>query len=162
MKNSTPTTKTFSKKIPQKHIVNVLKKDNGMRKVKKVVQSFAQAVKEINDPRTSEGAIQYPLDEILFTALAAVICGSGSYYDFETFEKNKSQRECRVETSSLYTCKKDNTSPSMEKPLVVVTKSKDNVCSMSCLLGIPTMASLSDNLLRKNNFTGAPLIEGHR
>ena len=89
MKNSTPTTKTSHKKAPQRHIVNVLKKDNQQRKVKKVAQSFAQTIKEINDPRTSEGAIQYPLDEILFTALAAVICGSESYDDFETFGKEQ-------------------------------------------------------------------------
>ena len=78
MKNSTPTTKTSHKKAPQKHIVNVLKKDNQQRKVKKAAQSFAQTVKEINDPRTSEGALQYPLDEILFTALAAVISNTMS------------------------------------------------------------------------------------
>ena len=29
MKNNTPTTKTSTKKVPQKRIVNVLKKDNG-------------------------------------------------------------------------------------------------------------------------------------
>jgi len=77
-----PTTKTSPPKAWSKHIVNVLKKDNGTRKVKKVAQSFAQAVKELKAPRTSESAILYPLDEIFFTALAAVIFGSESCYDF--------------------------------------------------------------------------------
>ena len=85
MTNSTPTTKTSPQKARPKHIVNVLKKDNGTRKVKKV----AQSVQELKDPRTSEGAILYPLDEILFTALAAVLCGSESCYDFETFGKTQ-------------------------------------------------------------------------
>ena len=62
MKNNTPSTKTSNKKAAQKHTVNVLKKDDGTRKVKKVVQSFA---------------------------LAAVICGSESYCDFETFGKEQ-------------------------------------------------------------------------
>jgi len=89
MKNSTPTTKTSHKKALQKHIVNALNKDNQQRKIKKIAKMFVQTVKKMNDPRTSEGAIQYPLDEILFTALAAVLCGSESYYDFETFGKTQ-------------------------------------------------------------------------
>jgi predicted transposase YbfD/YdcC len=73
------------KSVSKKQVVNTLKKDNGQRTVKKVVQTFKQAVKEIDDPRTREGAIDDPLVELLFTSLAAVICGSTSYYDFETF-----------------------------------------------------------------------------
>jgi predicted transposase YbfD/YdcC len=66
-----------------KRIVNTVKKDNGQRQIKAVTKTFAAAVKEIDDPRTWE--VDYPLREILFTALVAVCCGSESYYDFETF-----------------------------------------------------------------------------
>ena len=66
-----------------KRIVNTVKKDNGQRKIKAVAKTFAAAVKEIDDSRTWE--VAYPLQEILFTALVAVCCGSESYYDFETF-----------------------------------------------------------------------------
>jgi predicted transposase YbfD/YdcC len=75
------------KNAGKKQVVNTLKKDNGQRKLKKVAKTFKEAVKEIDDPRTREGAVDYPLVEILFSALAAVICGSESYYDFETFGK---------------------------------------------------------------------------
>jgi predicted transposase YbfD/YdcC len=57
------------------------------RKTKKVAQTFKIAVKEIDDPRTREGAIDDPLAEILFTALIAVLCGAVSYSDFEAFGK---------------------------------------------------------------------------
>jgi predicted transposase YbfD/YdcC len=73
------------KSAGKKQVVNTIKKDNGQRKIKKVVETFKEAVQEIDDPRTRKGAIDYPLVEILFIALAAVICGSESYYDFETF-----------------------------------------------------------------------------
>jgi predicted transposase YbfD/YdcC len=71
------------KNVGKKPIVNTLKNDNGQRKVKKVAKTFAQAVAEIDDPRTWPPT--YPLAEILFVALVAVICGSASYSDFETF-----------------------------------------------------------------------------
>ena len=41
--------------------------DNGRRKVNAIAQTFATAVNEIDDPRTSD--VDYPLAEILFTAL---------------------------------------------------------------------------------------------
>ena len=71
----------------REHIVNTIKKDNSDRKIKRVRNTFAAAVKEIDDPRTWE--VDYPLVEILFTALVAVCCGSTSYYDFETFGKEQ-------------------------------------------------------------------------
>src|SRR5215469_5493134 len=83
MKNDSQSTNVTSKVNKQKHTVNTVKKDNGQRKIKKIAHEFAEAVKEIDDPRTRE--VDYPLDEILFIALVAVICGSESYYDFETF-----------------------------------------------------------------------------
>jgi predicted transposase YbfD/YdcC len=70
-------------KNAKKPIVNTIKKDNGRRKIKAISQTFATAVKEIDDPRTTD--VDYPLAEILFTALVAVCCGSESFYDFETF-----------------------------------------------------------------------------
>jgi predicted transposase YbfD/YdcC len=73
------------KNTSKKQIVNTVKKDNGQRKTKKVAQTFKIAVNEIDDPRTREGAIDYSLTEILFTALIAVLCGADSYSDFEAF-----------------------------------------------------------------------------
>ena len=63
-------------KNAKKPIVNTIKKDNGRRKIKAISQTFATAVKEIDDPRTTD--VDYPLAEILFTALVAVCCGSES------------------------------------------------------------------------------------
>ena len=48
MKNNTATTKTSTRKTLQKHIVNVLKKDNQQRKVKKTVKSFAQGCVKVH------------------------------------------------------------------------------------------------------------------
>ena len=70
-----------------KRIVNTIKKDNGQRKIKAVRKTFSTAVTAIDDPRTWE--VDYPLREILFTALVAVCCGSESYDDFETFGKEQ-------------------------------------------------------------------------
>ena len=63
----------------EKRFVNTIKIDNSRRKVKKIALTFDNAVKEIDDPRTKSGAIDYPLVEILFTALVAVVCGASSY-----------------------------------------------------------------------------------
>jgi len=72
-----------------KHVVNTVKKDNSQRKVKKIALTFDNAVKEIDDPRTKSGAIDYPLVEILFSALVAVVCGASSYPEIETFGKEQ-------------------------------------------------------------------------
>jgi len=72
-----------------KRIVNTVKKDNSTRKLKTITKTFSAAINEIDDPRTWE--VDYPLREILFTALVAVCCGSESYYDFETFGKEQLQ-----------------------------------------------------------------------
>ena len=66
-------------------IINAVKKDNSRRKLKTITETFSAAVNEIDNPRTWE--IDYPLREVLFTALVAVCCGSESYYDFETLPK---------------------------------------------------------------------------
>jgi hypothetical protein len=68
-------------------IVNTLKKDNGHRKVKKVAEAFTTIVKKIDDPRVQTDSIHYPLSEILFIALSAVLCGGESYHDFHAFGK---------------------------------------------------------------------------
>ena len=94
MKHASPTPSPVNKINKQKNIVNTVKKDNGQRKLKKIACQFAGAVKEIDDPRTKTGAIDYPLNEILFVALVAVVCGSESFYDFETF--GKEQMRCVV------------------------------------------------------------------
>jgi hypothetical protein len=68
-----------------KRIVNIVKKENQKRKINAIVPDFNAAVEQLDDPRTRKGAIDYPLNEILFTALVAMICGSESYQDFATF-----------------------------------------------------------------------------
>jgi hypothetical protein len=77
--------RTSHKNIGKKNLVNTIKKDNSQRKIKTVIKTFKQAVKEIDDPRTREKRIDYPLNEILFTSLVATICGAESYQDFATF-----------------------------------------------------------------------------
>jgi len=74
---------------PETALVNTLKKDNSRRKVKKIASTFDLAVHEIDDPRTKTGAIDYPLVEILFTALTAAVCGATSYPEIETFGKEQ-------------------------------------------------------------------------
>jgi len=75
-------------KNARKHqLVNTIKKDNGTRKVKKVTEAFTAIVKKIDDPRVRTDSIHYPLDEILFIALSAVISGAESYPDFVAFGK---------------------------------------------------------------------------
>ena len=71
------------KSVGQKRIVNTVKKDNGQRRIKKMAETFNEAVEAIDDPRTRE--VDYPLSEILFIALVAVLCGSESYYDIASF-----------------------------------------------------------------------------
>jgi hypothetical protein len=61
-----------------KRIANIVKKENRKR-------TFNAAVEQLDDPRTRKGAIDYPLNETLFTTLVATICGSESYQDFATF-----------------------------------------------------------------------------
>ena len=76
----------FMKNV-KKSLVNTVKKDNGQRKTKAISKTFATAVKKIDAPRTWE--VDYPLVEILFTALVAVCCGGESYYDFATFAEQQ-------------------------------------------------------------------------
>jgi predicted transposase YbfD/YdcC len=70
-------------KNAKKPVPNTVQEDNDTEQVQAIAQTFAAAVQEIDDPRTWE--VDYPLAEILFTALVAVCCGSESFYDFETF-----------------------------------------------------------------------------
>ena len=69
----------------KKSIVNTVKKNNSPRQVKKITRQFSKALESLADPRTREGRIDYPLREILFVALAAVICGAISYQQIATF-----------------------------------------------------------------------------
>jgi hypothetical protein len=77
------------KNVPKKSLVNAVKKENSQRKAKKIANTFGNAVQVIDDPRNKTGAIDYPLVEILFTALVAVICGASSYPEIETFGKEQ-------------------------------------------------------------------------
>jgi predicted transposase YbfD/YdcC len=75
------------KNASTKRVVNLIKKSNGTRKIKRVAAAFSAVVKEIDDPRVRTDSIWYPLDEILFIALSATISGAESYPDFEAFGK---------------------------------------------------------------------------
>jgi predicted transposase YbfD/YdcC len=66
-------------------LANSIQEDNGDERVQEIAQTFATAVKDIDDPRTKTGAIDYPLTELLFTALVAVCCGAESFGEIETF-----------------------------------------------------------------------------
>ena len=69
----------------KKSTVNTVKKNNSQRKVKTIARQFSQSLESLADPRTREGRIDYPLQEILFVALVAVICGAISYQQIVTF-----------------------------------------------------------------------------
>jgi predicted transposase YbfD/YdcC len=73
------------KNASKKRLVNIVKKDNSQRRVKKIARPFSKALADVSDPRTREKRIDYPLNEIVFTSLVAVICGGESYQDFATF-----------------------------------------------------------------------------
>jgi hypothetical protein len=51
-----------------KHIVNIVKKENRKRKINAIEPDFNAAVEQLDDPRPRKGAIDYSLNEILFTA----------------------------------------------------------------------------------------------
>ena len=46
---------------------------------------FSKNLADLVDPRIRKKRIDYPLDEIVFTSLVAVISGAESYQDFATF-----------------------------------------------------------------------------
>jgi predicted transposase YbfD/YdcC len=73
------------KNAGKKHLVNTIKKDNSRRTLKKVARQFAEILDDLADPRTRGKRIDYPLNEIVFTSLTAVLCGAESYQDFATF-----------------------------------------------------------------------------
>lgn len=66
-----------------KKVVNIVKKSNSKKHVKKTAKSLLLAMNKIEDPRTRH--FEYPITEILFIAVFAVMCGSESYQDFSTF-----------------------------------------------------------------------------
>jgi predicted transposase YbfD/YdcC len=71
-------------KIAKKAIVNTVQQDNQDAQVQEIALTFDTAVQEIDDPRRVRD-VDYPLVEILFTALVAVCCGAKSYPEIETF-----------------------------------------------------------------------------
>jgi len=85
MSTRQPSPRNTSKTSSKKHLVNTVKKDNSRRSVKKIARMFSKNLANLVDPRTRKKRIDYPLDEIVFTSLVAVICGAESYQDFATF-----------------------------------------------------------------------------
>ena len=80
-----PTRRPSPQNASNKNLVNTVKKDNSQREVSKIARQFSKLLDDLTDPRTREKRIDYPLNEIIFTSLVAVICGAASYQDFATF-----------------------------------------------------------------------------
>jgi predicted transposase YbfD/YdcC len=62
---------------------NVVKQQYNKKKIASVAVHFLRVVEQLDDPRT--GSCDYPLGEILFVAIIAVLCGSESDQDIATF-----------------------------------------------------------------------------
>ena len=62
---------------------NVIKQQYNKAKIASIAVHFQSAIEQIDDPRT--GYCNYPLCEILFVAIIAVLCGSESDQDIATF-----------------------------------------------------------------------------
>ena len=62
---------------------NVIKQQYNKGKIAGVAARFLHLVRQLDDPRT--GFCDYPLAEILFVAIIAVLCGSESDQDIATF-----------------------------------------------------------------------------
>jgi len=67
---------------------NIIKQQNNDELVKSVAVGFLRIVEKIDDPRTRH--CDYPLSEILLTAVTAVLCGSESCQDIATFGRAQS------------------------------------------------------------------------
>jgi len=62
---------------------NVVKQQYNKAKIGIVAAHFLHSIEKLDDPRT--GSCDYPLGEILFVAIIAVLCGSESDQDIATF-----------------------------------------------------------------------------
>ena len=62
---------------------NVIKQQYNKAKIATVAAHFLRSIEQLDDPRT--GSCDYPLSEILFVAIFAVLCGSESDQDIATF-----------------------------------------------------------------------------
>jgi predicted transposase YbfD/YdcC len=71
--------KNKSKQSPK----NVVKQQYNKAKIAGIAVHFLRSVEQLDDPRT--GYCDYPLGEILFVAIIAVLCGSESDQDIVTF-----------------------------------------------------------------------------
>jgi len=70
--------------MPQSPIANTVQEDNTDAQVHAIALTFDRAVQDIVDPRRIRD-VDYPLVEMLFTALVAVCCGAESFGEIETF-----------------------------------------------------------------------------
>ena len=62
---------------------NVIKQQYTKTKIAGIAVHFQHSIEQLDDPRT--GSCDYPLAEILFVAIIAVLCGSESDQDIATF-----------------------------------------------------------------------------
>ena len=75
------------RKIREVH-ANIIQQDTPPEKFHLIAHRFLQIVDQVENPRTRP--CDYPLNEILFLAVCAVLCGSESYEDIATFGKPQS------------------------------------------------------------------------
>jgi len=64
---------------------NIIQQDNPPKQIRIIAHRFLQIVEQVENPRTRP--CDYPLNEILFIAVCAILCGSESYEDIATFGK---------------------------------------------------------------------------
>ena len=79
-----------SKPKQKKFIENVIKADCDEKTVKGVADAFLLAVDDMHDERDIERC-DHLIQEVLFIAVVAVLCGSESYRDMETFAKTQTE-----------------------------------------------------------------------
>jgi predicted transposase YbfD/YdcC len=68
-------------------IINIVRQQNTKKKVKDTAVDFLRLIEHLDDPRTRE--VDYPLPEILFVAVFAVLSGAESYQDIATFGESQ-------------------------------------------------------------------------
>jgi hypothetical protein len=62
---------------------NIIKWQYNKGKIAGIAAHFLHSIDKLDDPRT--GSYDYPLGELLFVAIIAVLCGSESDQDIATF-----------------------------------------------------------------------------
>lgn len=78
------------KRKTTKIIENTFEKQKNKKQVQAAAENFFNAVADLSDPRQIDQC-DYPLKEILFVAVLAVMCGSESFEDIATFGRAQTE-----------------------------------------------------------------------